>query len=191
MPYISTWGAERDLSGHIIVGRRGIVFADESPLDRDTQGALWRRMSLHQREGKPQHGGVHPQRQRRAMQRLLCQVCAGPSDQDDRGTLWLLETAEDEWEGWPNGLVTSHPPMCLACAPQAVRYCPNLRNGYVALRVAKSDVCGVHGPLYHRGPGIQAVPGDHAIVLYDEPQIRWVLAEQSVRELQSCTIVDL
>lgn len=191
VPDIATWSAERDISGRVIQGPRGIVFADETPLDRDTRGALWRRMSLQQGQGKPQYGGVHPQRQRRAMHRLLCQVCTGPADQNDRGTLWLLERTEDEWTSWPNGLLTSHPPVCLSCAPKAVRYCPNLRDGYVAVRVSATDVCGVHGPVYLRGPGIQAFASDHEIVLYDEPDIRWVLAEQSVRVLRSCTIVDL
>ncbi|MGW7248800.1 hypothetical protein [Streptomyces decoyicus] len=190
VPDIATWSAEHTL-GRLVIGQEGITYTDDYTLDRDSRGALWKRVLLRQGEGKPQYGYAHPQRQRRAMRRFLCQVCARPAHQDDRGTLWLLEGVEDEWAGWPDGLLTTNPPVCLSCAPKAVQHCPELRDGYVALRVAESEVCGVRGRLYRRGYDTQAVPCERRVVLYDEPEIRWVLAEQSVRELQSCTIVDL
>jgi hypothetical protein len=48
---------------------------------------LWQRTALGWQGGRPEFGRVHPLRQRRAMLRLLFQVCGGPADQMDNGVL--------------------------------------------------------------------------------------------------------
>src|SRR5690349_16017407 len=92
VPYTTRWSAERKLQTPVIArpGGTGIAFADEILSDRDRHGALWQRMPSRPGHGRPEFGKVHSGRQRRAMRNLLCQVCAGPADRDDRGTLWLL-----------------------------------------------------------------------------------------------------
>lgn len=190
VPYIVTWSGEQHIKRRLIQGKRGIAFADELPHDRDSGGALWHRCALRRGQGRPRPGVVHPQRQRRAMRSLLCQVCAGPADSDERGVLYLTEDHRGDWPDWPERLMTTHPPLCLPCAAKAVRYCPHLLSGHVALRSTASEICAVHGRRYYPGPLLH-FPGDKEIVQYDDPAIGWVLAWQLVRSLSGCTIVDL
>ncbi|WP_345509426.1 hypothetical protein [Streptomyces yanii] len=138
VPYIASWSRRQARSPVVIGPRGGIAYQDEGPYDRDADGYLWLRAPAKQGCGRPDFGRVHPLRQRRVMRRLLCQVCGGPADQDERGTLWLLEDHRMDWEGWPNGLLTTHPPVCVPCAREAVRSCPNLRSGWRAVRVGSS-----------------------------------------------------
>ncbi|AQW55314.1 hypothetical protein SHXM_08777 [Streptomyces hygroscopicus] len=124
------------------------------------------------------------------MEALLCQICGGPADQDERGVLWLLEDNRADWEGWPNDVLTTHPPVCLPCARKAVTMCPHLLGKYVAVRVGASDVCAVLGVphiLTRRGLAV----GRPDVVALTSSDIRWVVAGQLVRGLDSCTIVDL
>ncbi|MET7766032.1 hypothetical protein [Streptomyces sp. NPDC005336] len=58
------------------------------------------------------------------------------------------------------------------------------------MRSTASEICAVYGRRYRPGP-LLPVPGEKAIVQYDDPAIRWVLAGQLVRSLQGCTLVDL
>ncbi|MFE7330832.1 hypothetical protein ACFU8W_39020 [Streptomyces sp. NPDC057565] len=183
VPYIASWSAEQARSPVVIGPRGGITYQDEGPYDRDADGYLWLRAPAKQGCGRPEFGRVHPLRQRRVMRRLLCQVCGGPADQDERGTLWLLEDHRTDWEGWPNGLLTTHPPVCVPCAREAVRSCPNLRSGCVAVRVGSSDVSGIYGVRYLPGS-----PMTSGVVEYGDPAGRWVLASQLVRGLSDCTV---
>ncbi|MFD8969198.1 hypothetical protein ACFV0C_30130 [Streptomyces sp. NPDC059568] len=59
---------------------------------------------------------VHFLRQRRAMRKLLCQVCGGQSDRTDDGTLWVVGEDADYPELHKPGYVTTHPPLCVPCA---------------------------------------------------------------------------
>lgn len=118
------------------------------------------------------------------MCRLLCQVCGGSADQDAQGMLWLLEDHRTDWDGWPNGLLTTHPPVCAPCARDAVCACPNLLWGCVAVRVGSSAVSGIYGVRHL--PGSPLTPG---VVEYGDPAGRWVLASQLVRSLSDCTVV--
>jgi hypothetical protein len=143
-------------------------------------------------QGSPDFGRVHPQRQRRAMRRLLCQVCGGPADRTDEGILWLLRDDRGDWPDWPDwpeGMAATHPPVCLACARAATRLCPHLRRGSVAVRVKEYATRGVYGSLYR--PGILGPqPIGDVIVASAEPRARWVLAAQMVRVLRGCSFVE-
>ncbi|MFF0290414.1 hypothetical protein [Streptomyces sp. NPDC005262] len=116
VPYIASWSQEQARSLVVVGPRGGIAYQDEGPYDRDADGYRWLRAPAKQGCGRPDFGRVHPLRQRRVMRRLLCQDCGGSADQDERGTLWLLEDHRAHWEGWPIGLLTTHPPVCAPCA---------------------------------------------------------------------------
>lgn len=143
--------------------------------------------------GKPLFTKLHPVRQRRAMLRLLCQVCSQPADYTQDGQLWLVpEKGVGAGEGWPERMSTIHPPLCRECAKISVRMCPALRPRFVALR-AHSWVCGVTGLIF--GPG-RSVPcpvdsGDDEVIQFGDPTIRWVQATLLARTLYDCTPIDL
>jgi len=168
----------------------GIGYADEMLADRDQHGVLWQRRLSRPCLGRPVFGQVHPVRQRRTMQRLLCSICAGPPDITEAGVLWLIRDYRDDWPGWPDGMGVTEPPVCLSCARYSVRACPALRMGYVAVRAGQSTVAGVYGARYQAGhPHPVAV--EHTTVAFDDPAIRWIQAAQLVREITQCTIIDL
>ncbi|HEV2781829.1 MAG TPA: hypothetical protein VGX25_20780 [Actinophytocola sp.] len=186
VPYITTWSAELPAPTTVIERPWGIGYLDETLGDRDEHGVLWPRMPSRPGHGRPQYGKVHPLRQRRAMRRLLCGICAGPPDRTEDGVLWLVMDYRDDWPGWPEGMGVTEPPVCLPCARLSVRACPALRRGYVAVRVRHSFVGGVYGVRYHRGRAVE-----DTLVAFDDPAIRWTRAAQLVRELSGCTIVSM
>lgn len=165
-------------------------YADELVVDRDDRGVLWQRTVMCQGNGRPEFGKVHPLRQRRAMRRLLCQVCAGPADRNDEGVLWLLRDHRDDWPRWPEGMACVDPPVCGRCVPVSLRLCPALRLGAVAVRAREFSVAGVRGALYRKGTS-GLVAAEAAIRAYDDPDVRWMVATAVVRELRSCTFVSL
>jgi hypothetical protein len=125
------------------------------------------------------------------MQNLLCQVCAGPADQNDHGTLWLLPDYSgyhEDWPGWPEAMATPEPPICQRCAPIATAACPALRKGHVTLRVAHSPLSGIRGALYRPGP-LLPTPVDEMMAAYEDPFTPWICASQLVRELFQCTVM--
>jgi hypothetical protein len=193
VPYTTRWSAERTVSAAVVARHAGIAFAGEVISDRDRCGVLWQRMLSRPGIGRPEFGDVHSGRQRRAMGNLLCQVCARPADHDRRGTLWLLPDYpgyHQDWPGWPERMATPEPPVCLPCAHTALRICPALRKGHVAIRVGHSVVSGIRGVVYRPGP-LLPTPVDEVLVAHDDPAARWTLAAQLIRELFHCTIVDL
>lgn len=188
-PYVTAWSGELDLP--VVMVERpggGVGYRDEVVADRDRRGVLWVRTPFCPGEGRPEFGRVHPVRQRRAMQRLLCQVCAGPADRTGDGVLWLLRDHRDDWPSWPEGMGVTEPPVCVPCVGLSVRLCPALRAGAVAVRVGVYPVAGVHGGLYRAGHG-GPVPVRRAVVSFDDPAVRWVRAVSLVRRLGDCTIV--
>jgi hypothetical protein len=189
VPFIVRWSGERPMRTPVVAhGRTGIGYRRERPGDRDARGVLWRRYVRAPGEGTPEFAGVHPHRQRRAMRRLLCQVCGGPADRDDRGVLWL---AGEAGRGWSDDEVTGHPPVCLRCAGTARRACPYLRDtGTLALRVRDAPLVGVSGLLYepYRRELVRTGP---VTLAYDDPRVRFVQAVQLMRGLRDWTVVDL
>ncbi len=188
-PYITTWSAEQDLPYRVVerVGV-GVGLSDEVLGDRDSRGVLWHRAAVRHGVGRPEFGKVHPLRQRRAMRKLLCQVCAGPADKADGGVLWLMRDYQGDWPRWPEGMASVDPPICASCVALSLRLCPALRRGAVAVRVRSFDVAGVRGALYRRG-SIAPVAVEAVNLSYDDPNVRWLVASALIRELRDCTIV--
>ncbi|WP_229759270.1 hypothetical protein [Peterkaempfera bronchialis] len=151
VPYIASWSGEKRCTGAVVEDRRSpgrIAYRDERPDDRDEYGVLWARADSRPTRGRPQYGLVHPRRQRHAMRNLRCQVCDGPADTDERGTLWLLGDDRGDWPGWPEEMAATTPPLCLPCARLSVRLCPHLRGRHIAVRVRNPEIAGVYGALY-------------------------------------------
>ena len=173
VPYITAWSAEH-LARPVVVAVPGVGLGlqGEIPHDRDADGVLWARMTLQRGCGRPEFGRVHPARQRRAMRRLLCQVCGESADRTGEGVLWLLKEDRGDWPGWPEGMAATHPPVCLGRARAAGRRCPHLATGFVAVRVADSERCGVYGTLYQPGElGPTPEGGDHHSVRRSESPV--------------------
>ncbi|WP_435137748.1 hypothetical protein [Actinacidiphila sp. bgisy144] len=192
VPAITAWSGElrraRELEFHPILGVR---FADEDPSDR-IGGVLWASHREAPGEGHPQFTVIHPQRQRAAMQGLLCQVCGQVPPADERGPLWLIREEYDAWEEWPEGAITTHPPVCPPCAQLARDHCPEVGGvAYTAVRSAASALAGVHGTVYvPYGTGDMLMP-IKAFVEIGDPRMRWVVAGQLGRSLHRTTVVDL
>lgn len=187
VPYIAPWSGEHRTRARLIATGSGIAYQDERARDRDDHGVLWMRRTCAPGVGTPQYSKVHPYRQHQAMRDLLCQVCGGPADQDERGILWLLGQADKPWKG---AELTAQPPVCLRCAGPASRACPHLRRRTLALRVGRAPVVGVKGILYLPWRGGLARVGP-ANLSYSDRRIRWLHAFQLFRELHDVTVVDL
>ncbi|MEU5083006.1 MULTISPECIES: helix-turn-helix domain-containing protein [Streptomyces] len=117
--------------------------------------------------------------------------------------LWVLPLLADEMpdSGW-EGVRTAIPPMCEPCADTVISLCPWLRRGYVKLRARRAEEIGVRGTLYRRPGELESsadpatswkpVPTDlGALVLYDSPDARFILAREAVRELRKCTVIEV
>jgi hypothetical protein len=190
-PYISTWSEETEPPTPVIERPgRGIGYLDETIHDRDRHGVLWLRALSRPGEGQPLFAKVHPLRQRRAMRRLLCNVCGQPADRTEDGVLWLLKDHRTDWPGWPQAMAVTEPPVCLPCVRLATRLCPALRReGAAAVRARNAPISGVHGTLFRCEAGLP-VAMDEVTVAYGDPRLRWLRAAKLVRELQDCTIVE-
>ncbi|SDC63609.1 hypothetical protein [Actinokineospora iranica] len=190
VPYVATWSGESWADLPRVVERRGgagIAYADEIVADRDSGGVLWDRVTGRRGCGKPEFAKIHPLRQRRAMRRLLCQVCGGGAENTCHGVLWLLR---DKGETLPEDMLVSEPPICRACAHLAVKVCPALRKGHVLLRAGSFSLYGIDGFRYRAGRP-HPVPVDQHVVAFTDPVIRWTLASKLVRELADYTLLDL
>lgn len=191
VPYMAMWSEEEELPLKVVERPgRGIGLADEMMGDRDRYGVLWLRVTSRPGVGRPRFGVMHSSRQRRAMLRMLCQVCGQPADSDDDGTLWLLPNYHEDRPGWPDGFVFAEPPICLPCARLSVRVCPALRRDRIVVRADSAPLWGVKGMVYRGGnPG--PVPVADELVRFGTPAIRWVLGELLIRKLFDCAVVDL
>ncbi|GCD99211.1 hypothetical protein [Embleya hyalina] len=190
VPYVSTWSGEIRDARDLQVDTLRISHLPPRPTDRDDHGVLWARYSSRPGRGRPDLGLVHPQRQRRAMELLLCQVTGKRGDVDEQRVLWLLEDHRGDWADWPNGLETTHPPMSRAGVEPSLQWCPHLRNGAVTVRVAASVVTGVYGTLWSIDPRTRTTSSTAKSLTFDSPHLPWMQARQLVRTLHGCTIVN-
>jgi hypothetical protein len=190
VPYVAPWSTEREMPASVIASPTGIAFVDEVLGDRDERGVLWKRMPSRPGHGRPLLGQMHSLRQRKAMRRLWCSVCAGPADRTDEGVLWLLPDRRSDWPDWPNRMGVTEPPVCLPCARLAIGACPALHDRYAAFRAGRFEISGVYGIQYRGG---RSIPNQAQLDLvhFDDPRICWTLAVQLVRQLTDCTFVDL
>jgi hypothetical protein len=202
VPYIALWTGEEPLGRVRTRFRRSggrllpveLGFTAGAAAERDARGVLWNHTALRPGAGRPRFGKVHPMRQRRAMRGLLCQVCAGPADTTEAGTLWLLTDDQADWPDWPNRMGNDEPPICRPCARLALAGCPRLGRGHTAVR-ARSTVAGVTGVLYRPGdPSGQetAVPVAERVVLtHGDHRLPWLLASGLVRQLFDARVEEL
>ncbi|MEU2968927.1 hypothetical protein ABZ687_28620 [Streptomyces ardesiacus] len=187
---MTPWTGESTTAAPVMVTSAGVAYTDpvQDALARDLDGTLWA-LCAGAPTGKPQYGAeLHPERQRAAMEGLLCACCRRPAGRNEHGMLWVLPILDDSvgtrWEGVRSAI----PPMCEPCSTSAPLLCPRLRDGHVQLRVREAELIGVLGTLYPR-PGSQKAPDPDAIVLYDSPDMPFVIARQAVRELRRTTVV--
>ncbi len=191
VPYVAMWSGETvEPPGVVERPGRGIGYMDEILTDRDKREILWDRATVGPGRGTPQFASIHTLRQRSAMRRMLCQVCACPADETEDGVLWLLSDTIKDSPNWPDNVLGAEPPTCLPCAQYSVSVCPRLRRGYVALRVRHRPQYGVQGLVYRAGSPFPWPTSDQAVA-FDSPAIRWTVASTLLRDLSGCTIVDL
>jgi hypothetical protein len=186
VPYVADWTGERvDCAGMTVrPDGRGLRYGDEQPSDRDHRGVLWARVTSAPGEGTPQFPVMHPARQRRVMERLLCQVCGGESSKTSKGWLFLLPGGPTE------DIRTTKPPICEPCAVLAMRHCPHLKDP-IAVRVRRPRAWGVYGDMWKQDGGkLVAVDGD-GLLPYGHINARWFLATHLVLALDRCTRVPL
>ncbi|MFK0159147.1 hypothetical protein ACIQVK_44640 [Streptomyces sp. NPDC090493] len=189
-PYVTPWTGEDTSPGAVVVTASGVAYADpvQDALARDLDGALWT-LCRGEASGRPEYAAeLHPERQKTAMDELLCAGCKKPADRNEHGMLWVLPLLDDavaaDWEAVRSAI----PPMCEPCADRAPNLCPVLREGHVKLRVLEAEQIGVRGTLYPR-PGEPGEPQADVLVLYDSPDLPFVVARQAVRELCRITVV--
>ncbi|HEY8985686.1 MAG TPA: hypothetical protein VIU15_39710 [Streptomyces sp.] len=199
VPWITPWTSEQHHVGELrrLMGRggAGLGYRDEQPhVDRNRDGVLWVRPDPGSiRSGRPQFTGVHPLRQRQAMDRMLCQVCGLTvwGTREDERALWVLRSG-----GRPiaEGETTTAPPVHEACALQAVNLCPHLRQGWVAALVGWTPCWGVAGFVYDPVTLTLVAGSDDTMIQipYEaEQRLRWVVAAAEVVSLHEVEPIDL
>ncbi|MFD4933392.1 hypothetical protein [Streptomyces virginiae] len=196
VPYIVPWSQERALPGRIVVrsgiGGTGIGYADEeSRVDR-RDDVLWVRNAHTPGFGVPELPGMHPLRQRTAVDRMLCQVCgtsAINSSSGDERYLFLL--AAKDGRPIQEGERTVSPPIHLDCARESVRDCPHLKR-HTAAFVEYCPGWGVAGIEYDPRT-VRPLPADGLVFVpyEDSDRLRWTLAARSVISLHGITTVSL
>jgi hypothetical protein len=121
------------------------------------------------------------------MRKFLCQVCGGASDENEQGRLWLLRDYRGV-DGWPEREVTTHPPVCLPCAPLAARLCPHLRDKVVAVR---AGLDGADGKVYERGRRPLPVLAEEQTVFTIDWRVRWTVGAHLAAALMDITVVNV
>ncbi|MFF6970004.1 MULTISPECIES: hypothetical protein [Streptomyces] len=191
VPWVTPWSAAPVLPEPLVLGLRGrgIAYRDESVHDRTDDGVLLARgrgRRATEAAGRPLYEQLDPRRQRRALARLLCQVCGEPPPRSPNGMLWLLAGPPD---GDPEDVLTITPPVCPEpCAVLALEQCPALAGGHTALRVRRPRAWGYRGALHT--PAL--LSGEDPVQLpYGDPRLPWLLADLAVIRLMGCTPIDL
>lgn len=191
VPYITRWSGEENVGrAQLRLGVTGLYYTDERPADRDAHGVLWARTANAPGRGRPEYRQVNGLRQRDAMLRLRCQVCAGPASHTPKGTLFLLEETLTNGSDLEDD-VTGQPPLCLVCARLASRQCPILARRCTALRARKSALYGVACVPYLPSPHGPVSEGRWLSLPYGTGAVRYVLAYQLLRQLRRVTVVEL
>ncbi|MFI8206745.1 hypothetical protein [Streptomyces sp. NPDC085937] len=187
---MTPWTGESAQTAPLTVTVFGVAYTDplQDAIARDLDGVLWA-LCTGTTTGKPEYTAeLHPDRQRTAMEGLLCACCSRPAARNKDGMLWVLPLLDDAVDTRWEGVRTTVPPMCEPCSVSAPLLCPRLRDGHVLLRVREAELIGVRGTLYPR-LGSSGPADDDALVLRHSPDERFVVARQAVRELLGTTVV--
>ncbi|MEU1861829.1 hypothetical protein [Streptomyces gardneri] len=178
-PTTTALGPDSPLERRILLHTsRGLVYADERDEDRTVEGVLLG------------EADTETASQRTAMEQLLCRVCSGPPERTGAGVLWLLPlptgTPDDRpWDGWPEGVTTTDPPVCLQ---HAGRSPTRSQAKYRPFYAAEAEIVGGFGTL-HPAPGVLAAPGER-MLRFDDPRMPWMVATHFVRQLRRLTPAD-
>ncbi|MFE0421005.1 hypothetical protein [Streptomyces sp. NPDC058953] len=196
VPWVTPWSGAPNLAEPLRLAPhgRGIAYADESVYDRTDDGVLLARgrgRRATDAAGHPLFEQMDPRRQRRATDRLLCQVCGHRPPPHREGLLWVLA---DDAGRLPEGESTVTPPVCPPCAALAVEQCPTLARGHIAVRVRYPRPWGyagiLHRPDLSQPHGLRS--GDDPIRLpYGDPRLPWLLVDHAVTRLTGCTLAAL
>ncbi|MGV9310618.1 hypothetical protein ACWDR0_00290 [Streptomyces sp. NPDC003691] len=199
VPWVTPWSGAPALAEPVVVAAhgRGIAYADEGVHDRTYDGVLLARgrgRRATDAGGRPLYEQLDARRQRRAGDRLLCQVCGRRIPGSPDGVLWLMATAglgAAELEG----ALTLTPPVCPApCAVLALEQCPALARGHTAVRVRYPRPWGYRGILHAPDPAGRRIArrdGGSVQMPYGDPRLPWLLADLVVTRLTGCTVTDV
>ncbi|WP_371589223.1 hypothetical protein [Streptomyces virginiae] len=199
-PFIASRTTEQSLPGTLIVrpGAEGLGLgyedeADEGEgeQDRDRDGARWARVSTDlSGAGTVENAIPHPYRQRALMDGLLCQVCTGGPERDERERyLFVVPDGPPDRSAqpanWAERAREATPPVCLADAVKSAAGCPRLGCA-TALWVRRPVLYGVAGFGYRPLDG--TLRRLKKPVSYENPALAWVIAHQMVRRLEEVTV---
>ncbi len=189
-PYVIPFVGETTAPADVVITAAGVTYADPvaDALHRDLDNVLWEICGGEARGGPAYAEELHPERQKTAMEGLKCAVCKQPGARDALGMAWVLPLLNDARDMVWEGVRTVVPPMCEDCVKTAPQRCPRLRAGHVQLRVREAEQIGVRGTLYPR-PCQGGASDPNAVVLYDSPDLAFVIARQVVRELRRVTVL--
>ncbi|MBB2915055.1 hypothetical protein FHS43_006370 [Streptosporangium becharense] len=163
----------------------GLRLAYDDPRRGDEAYGVLRVRVRGTRQGAPQWRMLNTLRQWRCMERHLCQVCGEPATDPASGRIpWIMtDTAFRELPDDPTGGLTSAPPTCEACIPEALATCPQLHISSAVCTAARSEPAAVLADMFTPGPNGRAVhTGEHnvEISLKDETLLPYALATQLV-----------
>lgn len=99
-------------------------------------------------------------------QKLRYQVCGQAATDPGTGRIpWIMtDTAFRELPEDPAGGLTSAPPTCRACIPEALATCPQLGISSTVCTVARAQPAAVLADMFTPGPGQRAIPtGEHSV----------------------------
>ncbi len=200
VPYVVPWDSEHvggvsALTTEHHGGYSRLAYKAPRESDRDGAEVLWTRHTQSRGVGNPKFAAMHSERQFECMYALKCQVCAEPASRNKDGYLFLSwpedqPHPENRSPGWPEGALTTQPPLCEAHARTAARLCPHAPH-FVALRVGLPKLWGVLGTAYPRTVGGWVIDNTIPELRFGDPRLRHVLASHLVRQLRKVKIVEL
>ncbi|TMR90370.1 hypothetical protein [Nonomuraea basaltis] len=112
---------------------------------------------------------LHPRRQWRCMDKLLCQICGEPATDPETGVIpWALTKTVFEQTS-PSSGRTNAPPTCWNCIPKALEECPMLQEDFTLYTVAGRTSAGVLADMYRPGLVRAIEPTAHMVfVAWDD-----------------------
>ncbi|MER6380737.1 hypothetical protein ABT274_12235 [Streptomyces sp. NPDC001127] len=195
IPYVAAWdsesaGPESDLTYEYHRGRPRLAYKGP-PLDDDRDGSdvLWGRVSHSPYVGEPLLGFMHSGRQYECMYALKCQVCRCPASKNEDGYLFFDWPKPGDPPTWPEGALTTQPPLCERHGRMATKLCPHAPE-FVALRVGLPRLWGVTGTAYTWTDGGWISDPDLPPLKYGDERLRAVVASHLVRQLRKVKVVE-
>ncbi|WP_143590999.1 hypothetical protein [Thermoactinospora rubra] len=188
VPYVIAWSGEAVPHRLVFVPHRAsgglrLDYPDPLPDDR-VNDLLWARVKLNRR-GEPMWRLLNSRRQRRCMERHLCQVCGRPAGDLETGRTWWVITETAFRAIGDDGGLTNAPPTCPRCIPESLRWCPQLRKSATVYTATRAEPAGVLAEVFEPSLGGVALPvGHNEFVGFDEfARHPFVLATQLVVQL--------